>query len=282
MIINDNKNNEAIKILGIRSYLSVKEHTLMFMEERLEEILRILKRDGKVLVKDLSVRFDVTEGMIRKDLQKLEQERLLKRTYGGAILERQTVHDDNIMPRLMKNLDKKDTIAKLALNEIKDGDFIFLDVSTTNYSIASMLLNTKKNVIIVTNMNRIAILFESHPYIDVICIGGMYNKNLGGTIGSKAIEDVKSYRFHKAFVGVGGINLVEDFISNFNLEEASMKNAIIKSSLKTYLVAENEKFYIDGICEFAKCEDIDFIISDKKPNEEILKLLKERNISIIY
>ena len=60
-----------------------------------------------------------------------------------------------------------------------------------------------------------------------------------------------------------------------------MKNAIIKSSLKTYLVAENEK-YTDGICEFAKCEDIDFIISDKKPNEEILKLLKERNISIIY
>ncbi len=40
--------------------------------------------------------------MIRKDLQKLEQEGLLKRTYGGAILERQTIHDDNIRPRLMK------------------------------------------------------------------------------------------------------------------------------------------------------------------------------------
>lgn len=50
----------------------------MFMEERLEEILRILKKDGKVLVKDLSVKFNVTEGMIRKDLQKLEQEGLLK------------------------------------------------------------------------------------------------------------------------------------------------------------------------------------------------------------
>lgn len=254
----------------------------MFMEERLEETLRILKRDGKVFVKDLSERFDVTEGMIRKDLQKLEQEGLLKRTYGGAILERQTVHDDSIMPRLMKNLGEKDAIAKLALNEIEDGDFIFLDASTTNYSIANMLLNTKKHITVVTNMNRIAILFDSHHSIDVICIGGIYNKNLGGTIGGRAVEDVKNYRFHKSFVGVGGINLVEDFISNFNLEEASMKNAIIKSSLKTYLVAENEKFYTDGVCGFAKCEDVDFIISDKKPNEEILKLLKEREISIIY
>ena len=43
-----------------------------------------------------------------------------------------------------------------------------------------------------------------------------------------------------------------------------------------------KSFHTDGLCEFAKCEDIDFIISDKKPNEEILKLLKDRNISIIY
>ncbi|MGG5460905.1 DeoR/GlpR family DNA-binding transcription regulator [Clostridium sp. B9] len=254
----------------------------MFMEERLEETLRILKRDGKVFVKDLSERFDVTEGMIRKDLQKLEQEGKLKRTYGGAILERQTVHDDSIMPRLMKNLSEKDKIAKLALNEIKDGDVIFLDASTTNYSIASMLLGTNKKVTVVTNMNRISILFDAHPSIDVICIGGRYNKNLGGTTGVKAVEDVKTYRFHKSFIGVGGINLKDDFISNFNLEEAGMKNAIIKSSIKTYLVAENEKFYTDGVCSFAKCDDIDFIISDNQPNEEILELLNEKNISIIY
>lgn len=254
----------------------------MFMEERLEETLRILKKDGKVLVKDLSERFNVTEGMIRKDLQKLEQEGKLKRTYGGAILERQMVNDSNIMPRLMKNLNEKDKIAKLALNEIKEGDVIFLDSSTTNYSIATMLLNTDKKVTVVTNMNRIAMLFDSHPSIDVICIGGKYNKNIGGTIGIKAVEDVKIYRFHKSFIGVGGINIKEDFISNFNIEEAGMKRAIIQCSLKTYLVAESEKFYIDGVYSFAKCEDIDFIISDKEPNEEILELLNKNNISIIF
>ena len=48
--------------------------------------------------------------MIRKDLQKLEQEGLLKRTYVGYI-KRQTIHDDNIRPRLMKNLGEKDIIA---------------------------------------------------------------------------------------------------------------------------------------------------------------------------
>ena len=65
------------------------------MEERLEDILEMLKRDGKVRVKDLSEKFNVSEGMIRKDLSKLEQHGNIKRTYGGAILERKIIHNDN-------------------------------------------------------------------------------------------------------------------------------------------------------------------------------------------
>ena len=59
----------------------------MFIEERHKHILDILQRDGKVLVKDLSAQFEVSESMIRKDLQVLEKNNLLQRTYGGAINE---------------------------------------------------------------------------------------------------------------------------------------------------------------------------------------------------
>ena len=62
----------------------------MFMEERLNEILNIIKEEKKVLVKELSEKFNVSESMIRKDLQRLEKEGKVKRTYGGAILERES------------------------------------------------------------------------------------------------------------------------------------------------------------------------------------------------
>ena len=57
----------------------------MFTEERHEHILNLLNNNGKVLVKDLSKEFNVSESMIRKDLQFLEKKNLLQRTYGGAI-----------------------------------------------------------------------------------------------------------------------------------------------------------------------------------------------------
>lgn len=61
------------------------EVSIMFANERLEEILNILKTEGKVIVKDLSIKFDVTEDCIRKDLKNLEKQKLLERTYGGAV-----------------------------------------------------------------------------------------------------------------------------------------------------------------------------------------------------
>ena len=66
----------------------------MFMEERLNEILAIIKEEKKVLVKELSEKFNVSESMIRKDLQRLEKEGKIKRTYGGAILERESSYDE--------------------------------------------------------------------------------------------------------------------------------------------------------------------------------------------
>ncbi|MPQ43889.1 DeoR/GlpR family DNA-binding transcription regulator [Clostridium tarantellae] len=254
----------------------------MFTEERLNEILKLLREDGKVLVKNLSETFGVSEGMIRKDLQKLEKEGLLKRTYGGAILERKIVYDDSILYRLAKNIDRKNGIANIAINLIEENDVIFLDASSINYSIAAMLSSISKKLTLITNMNRIAIMFDNNPFINVICIGGIYNKNLGATIGSVAISEIESYRINKSFIGAGGINIENNFISNIDLDEAMTKKAIIKNSKNIYIVMENEKFYTDCFYKFSKLEEINAIITDKKPEDNIMNKLIDKEISIIY
>ena len=190
----------------------------MFMEERLNEILAIIKEEKKVLVKELSEKFNVSESMIRKDLQRLEKEGKIKRTYGGAILERESSYDEKTNSRVFIDLESKSYLGELVVDIIEDNDVVFLDISTTNHTIAMMLGATKKNLTIITNMNRIAMEFDRAPNVDVILIGGRYNKKLGGTVGSAAIEEIKKFKITKAFVGAGGINIEENFISNFNYD----------------------------------------------------------------
>ncbi|GAB6169511.1 DeoR/GlpR family DNA-binding transcription regulator [Clostridium carnis] len=254
----------------------------MFMEERLDLILELIKKEGKVLVKDLSEKFNVSEGMIRKDLQRLEKLGGIRRTYGGAILERKIIHNENTTSRVIVEIDTKEDIGDLVISEIEDDDIIFLDISSTNYIIATKLAEINKRITIITNMNRIALLFDSNNLIDVIFIGGKYNKKLGGTIGIEAIEQIKNYKVDKAFIGAGGVNIKDNFISNFNLDEAGVKRQIIKSSKNNYLVMTNEKFYIDGSYKFSSLEDIDYIITDLEPDSATIESLKKYGIKVKY
>ena len=73
----------------------------MFAEERVEIIIQLLNENEKVVVKELSKKFDVTEDCIRKDLKTLEKRGVIKRTYGGGVLVRQAAPHNDILNRLL-------------------------------------------------------------------------------------------------------------------------------------------------------------------------------------
>lgn len=253
----------------------------MFAEERLQQIVEILKRDGKVFVKDLSSKFSVTEGMIRKDLQRLEKEGTIKRTHGGAIFKRNIAPSTSITDRMIKNLTSKKQIAQKAFECITENDIVFLDISSINFILAEIIAKSNKALTLLTNMVELTSFFKDTATVTVICIGGIYNKKLGGVVGSEAIESILKYRVTKAFIGSCGINILDQSISNFDLEEGHTKKAIITAAKTTYILMENEKFYYDGTYKFAHLKDIDGIITQETPNFEICEIIKKHHLQLI-
>ncbi|MDU3350683.1 MAG: DeoR/GlpR transcriptional regulator, partial [Clostridium sp.] len=102
------------------------------------------------------------------------------------------------------------------------------------------------------------------------------------TVGAFTVNEIKKFKIDKAFIGAGGINIEDNFVSNFNLDEVSTKEAIIKASKKKYLITINEKFYNDGLYKFCELGDVDYIITDKKPEENIIDGLSKYNVKVIY
>jgi DeoR/GlpR family transcriptional regulator of sugar metabolism len=253
----------------------------MFAEERLQQILELLKKDGKVFVKDLSIKFNVTDGMIRKDLQRLEKEDKIKRTHGGAILKRNIAESTSISDRMIKNLTSKKEIAKKAFECIEENDIVFLDISSINFLLAEIIAKSNKTVTLLTNMVELTSFFKDTSSATVICIGGIYNKKLGGVVGSEAIESIAKYSVNKAFIGSCGINFSDQSISNFDLEEGHTKKAIIAAAKTTYVLMENEKFYYDGTYKFAHLKDIDAIITQDPPDFEICEIIKKYHLHLM-
>ena len=254
----------------------------MFIEERHKCILILLEKDGKVIVKELSDRFNVSESMIRKDLQTLEKENLLKRTYGGAIrLTRKIVKEVSYLKRIHIDIEKKEKVALKAYEMINDNDTIFLDASSISYYIAKLIAAEDKKVTIITNMIVLASVIECTKNIQIIYIGGNYNTIAGGTIGSHAINAIKNYHCDKAFVGCVGINAESGILSTSISEDANTKIAIMDISREVYLLLLNRRFNIDSVFNFAKLSEIDSIITEDIPDDGIMEELKKYNVHLI-
>lgn len=253
----------------------------MFAEERRRIILEKLKSQNKVLVNDLSEAFDVTKDCIRKDLKILENQLLIERTYGGAIYKRKIAKKSNMNKRKSMDVPTKKKIAKKAIKKINNNDIIFLDISSTNIYIAEELINQSKSLTVITNMIDILNVLKLSMEIDVIFIGGKLNKSLQGFVGSMAINQISHFKVNKSFIGSCGVNLEDESISTFEVDDGNTKKAIIKNSQETFLVMDNTKFNYDGTYIFSTLKDFNHIITDNPVTKKQLDVLSNLNINVL-
>ncbi|MGH4139690.1 DeoR/GlpR family DNA-binding transcription regulator [Clostridium sp.] len=253
----------------------------MFAEERIERIIQLLNENEKVIVKELSKRFNVTEDCIRKDLKVLEKQGIIKRTYGGGVLSRKSAPHNDILSRVNINSEGKMNIAQKAYELIKPKETIFLDISSINILIAEKIAKGNKKLIVITNMIDIFRTFSKCDHVDVIGTGGVFNKELNGFVGSTTIESVSRHNPNRAFIGSCGVNMFDKSLTTFDMEDGNTKRAIIHSGKKVYLVMENKKFQYDGTYKFADIYDVDAIILDERPDEKICEELEKMRVEII-
>lgn len=256
----------------------------MFLDERLEKILEILKKEKKVKVNELAEKFNVSEVIIRKNLKRLEIEGKLKRTHGGAILKNELVHTISLAERIINITKEKKEIAKKIVENIKNGEGIFFDVSSINYIASEYLANSEKDITLITNMPSIASLFHKKCKVKIIIIGGEYNKEIGGNVGIEAINYIKKYNVDKSFIGSAGINLEDGKVMNFEGNDGNTKSEIMKISKHNFLITQYGKIGLSGSYKFANLKDFEKIITerDKKDfDSEIIKVLEEMEVEII-
>ena len=255
----------------------------MFVSERLNEILKLIEKKGKVEVNHLSNLFKVSKDLIRKDLSKLEEQGLLERTYGGAIKKRQFAKTITIASRILENVEAKQKIALKALNEIKEYENIFLDISSINYILAQEIIKNSFNITIITNMIDIMHLFSLHSNLKtkLVGIGGNCNNIIDGFVGISAINQINNFNIDRCFIGAIGVNLYNGNVSTYDQEDGLTKSAIINMSKNKYLITEKRKIDQDGQYNFSNLKIFDSIVTDDDISNEKLKKFKKYRVKII-
>ena len=233
----------------------------MHNREREQEILNILKNtNGFVSTKQLCEALFASESSIRRDLKSLEERALVKRSYGGAVLEK---HFSNIVTfnhRTKQNADTKREIAKKAASMIKEGQIVFLDQSSTAFYLANELVNRSAITVVTNNIEILMLLSNSR--IKVISSGGhLSDENRNCLIGGDAQKTFENIFADMAFFSVKGI-LKDGTITDCSREEIIVRNAMLKNAKQRVILCDSTKFGVHA--SFKQCDlgDVDCLISE--------------------
>lgn len=250
----------------------------MLAIERKNEILSILQKEQRVLVAELSQKYNVTEETIRRDLEKLEKEGFVKKTYGGAVLNKHITMDMPLKIREKTNRKEKQVIAKKVAGLIEEGDCIMLDSSSTSLMIAQELKRMKK-LTVITNSVEVLIELSGNEGIQVISTGGNLRDSSLSLVGKATQEVLSHYYVDKAIISCKGVD-IEKGVTDSHEMEAEVKITMRKSAKSTILAADSSKMGEVFFVKVLNLESGDILVTDKIP-EEWRKSLAERGVKVL-
>ena len=247
----------------------------MPQKQRQDQIIQILKTEGFVTVRHLVKTLHYSSATINRDLNAMQDLKIVKRSYGGVeLLSRK----DNLPPLPMREFyqaPEKRKIAEAASKLVLDGDCIFLSGSTTTQCMVPFLA-TKKNLTVITNSLRIAIELGEFD-IMVICLGGMVTERPFITQSDLTVDNAMRYHADKMFFST---NLfTEDGVINY--AGHLLYRVMMKNSKKVYYLTDESKLtdrVWHSLCDFSS---IDGVISnfdfpqktkEKYPNADFISI----------
>lgn len=252
----------------------------MLAAERRNEILSLLKEDGRVIVADLSKKYDVTEETIRRDLEKLENDGFAERTYGGAVVKGSEKDEIPFLVRKRENVDAKMRIAMKLSETIHDGDRIMLDASTTALFVAKQI-KEKKNITVITNSIEILLELSDVQGWKVLSTGGSLKGRALSLLGYQAERMVDAFFVDKAIISCKGVDLQKGFTDSNELD-AGIKKQMLSSATKRIMAVDNAKFNHLSFTQVVDFSGIDVLATDKKLSPEWEARLRQSDVEIIY
>ena len=255
---------------------------IVFPEDRRNKIIDLIKNsNGRMSIKELSRHIEVSQSALYKDLNILENQRLIKKSYGKLELNESEEKHHNFFLNMQKNSSKKKAIGKLAASMMSDNETIFIDgSSTTFYFCEELKKRNLKSITLITNSIFIPREMIMEDKINLILVGGTVNKFIGTTDGDIWEQLVKDNFFANKFFfscysmsdEVGVLDPVQT--------DASMKAMFALKSRQNICLVDSTKFHLYSTFNWIGLDKIDMIISDTGLEKDIRENLINKGIEL--
>jgi DeoR family glycerol-3-phosphate regulon repressor len=248
------------------------------LSRRQNEIIGLLRENGRVGVEDLAGHFDVSPQTIRRDLNELSEARLLVRVHGGAIVA-SSVRNLAYDARKLVAQPHKRLIGEAAARLIADNSSLFINIGTTTEEVGHALAGRSGLLVITNNLNVATELYRNRA-IEVIITGGSVRSSDGGVVGATTVDLVRQFRVDTAVIGISAID-EDGTLLDFDVREVPVSRAIIDNARRVILVADSSKFARSAPARVGTLADVDILVTDHIPSPAIADLCRAHDVAVV-
>jgi DeoR/GlpR family transcriptional regulator of sugar metabolism len=244
----------------------------VFPIERRHQILELLRRDGKVVARDLARDLNVSIDTVRRDLNHLVHEGFVQRVHGGAVLASPPV--ESVLSRQGRNIEQKQAAARKAVSLIRPGQIVFIDVGTTLDEMARIVDRGLRFTAVTRNL-RVALTLAERTEAEVVLLGGQVNRLDLAASGAPMMREIGNIRADLCLLGLCGIH-AEAGLTTRRLEEVELCRAMIQSSGAVVGVGTQEKIGTAGPFVIGPVTLLDYLaVAPEMPEAEAAEFRRQ-------
>ncbi len=228
---------------------------------------------------DLARMFNTSVSTIRRDLDHLASQGLVRRTHGGAVRIRQrSTFEPTTDEARHTAIEEKKAIALEASKRLQPEQSILIDTGSTLHQFAYVVANMDIPLTVVTNDMLIAGVLSNKPHINLVVPGGVCREGAYSLLGEPGLSFLKDLRCDNFFLCSQAVDL--ECASDTSLELVQLKRAMLNAAEVTTLMVDSSKFSTRAIYRIADIEQIGEIITDEGLIQEERDKLHERGVAV--
>lgn len=254
--------------------------------DRLDLTLRLVQNAGKLSVSELAERLGVSEMTVRRDLNALESQGLLRRVHGGAVPVRAWDEGGGFLARRDWQAATKDRLGEVVAAMIEPGTRVLLDAGTTTVHVAEHLVERAPLTVAVLSLQAAQVLAD-RPGIDLLVVGGRSRPGERSLVGPLALRTLESLSFDCFVMSIGGVHAERGW-TEFSLDDAAVKQVGLVQAARTVAVADATKLGVRAFSRVAPLSAAGAFVTDAAAEDaqthpngpQTLQALRESGVEV--
>jgi len=231
-------------------------------------------------VVELSRSFGVSAATLRRDLQMLEEQKLLNRTHGGAVAQ-DVAYELPVRYRGGQQRQQKQQIARAVAARVPHEPLVLGLTGGTTTSEVARLLSERTQLTVVTNALNIAAELALMPRLKLVVTGGVARPQSYELVGPWAERTLASVTIGLAIVGVDGIS-AEDGLTTHDEVEAHTNHAMISRARRVIVAADGSKVGRALLARIAAAEDVHELVTDRTADPGAVAALRDAGMTVVF